>query len=68
MLSDMIDSGKLKGRGLVGFWRAQSNGDDILLYDHGGKVGVDTRPVATFHGLRQQVREGVACSSLVLCM
>lgn len=57
MLSDMIDSGTLKGRGLVGFWRAQSDGDDIHLYNHSERVGVDTRPVATFHGLRQQVRK-----------
>ncbi|XP_024140569.1 methionine synthase isoform X2 [Oryzias melastigma] len=68
MLSDMIDSGKLKGRGLVGFWRAQSNGDDILLYDHGGKVGVDTRPVATFHGLRQQAEKDGASTEPYLCL
>ncbi|RVE60053.1 hypothetical protein OJAV_G00194440 [Oryzias javanicus] len=68
MLSDMIDSGKLKGRGLVGFWRAQSNGDDILLYDRGGRVGVATRPVATFHGLRQQAEKDGAGAEPYLCL
>uniref|UniRef100_A0A3P9MGB5 5-methyltetrahydrofolate-homocysteine methyltransferase n=1 Tax=Oryzias latipes TaxID=8090 RepID=A0A3P9MGB5_ORYLA len=68
MLSDMIDSGTLKGRGLVGFWRAQSNGDDIHLYNHSERVGVDTRPVATFHGLRQQAEKDGASSEPYLCL
>ncbi|CAG5911909.1 unnamed protein product, partial [Menidia menidia] len=52
-LSRMIKSGSLTGRGLVGFWHAQSNGDDINLYK---EVPEDkgTKPIAVFHGLRQQ--------------
>lgn len=60
MLNQMIDSGGVKGRGLVGFWRAQSDGDDIRVYREGVKVHRDTKPVATFHGLRQQVGDAAS--------
>lgn len=53
----MIDDCRLKGRGLVGFWHAQSNGDDIRVYKDDAAVDGDTEPIATFHGLRQQVRD-----------
>jgi len=49
MLSDVVNSGVLYCAGVVGFWRANSVGDDIEVYDDNGCV------VATFHGLRQQV-------------
>uniref|UniRef100_A0A3B4ARI0 Methionine synthase n=1 Tax=Periophthalmus magnuspinnatus TaxID=409849 RepID=A0A3B4ARI0_9GOBI len=55
MLQQMIDRSTLKGRGLVGFWRAQSQGDDISLYSENVQVSGDTEPIAVFHGLRQQV-------------
>lgn len=55
MLNQMIDSGSLTGRGLVGFWRAQSDGDDVRVYEGDAAVHPDTEPIATFHGLRQQV-------------
>lgn len=57
LLSQMIDSSSLKGQGLVGFWRAQSDGDDINVYKDDGTVRRDTKPIARFHGLRQQVRD-----------
>ncbi|XP_074519998.1 methionine synthase isoform X2 [Halichoeres trimaculatus] len=56
MLRHMIDSSSLRGRGLVGFWRAQSDGDDINVY-RDVNVQRDTKPIATFHGLRQQVEK-----------
>lgn len=56
LLHKMIDNCSLKGRGLVGFWRAQSDGDDINVYKDDVTVHRDTKPIATFHGLRQQVR------------
>ena len=49
MLSDVMNSGLLRCAGVVGFWRANSVGDDIEVYDSDGCV------VATLHGLRQQV-------------
>ena len=51
----MIKNGTVNGRGLVGFWPAQSVGDDINVYNHDVTVGRDNKPIATFHGLRQQV-------------
>lgn len=56
LLNQMIDNSSLKGQGLVGFWHAQSEGDDINVYKHDVTVHKDTKPIATFHGLRQQVR------------
>lgn len=55
LLKIIISSGSLKGHGLVGFWHAQSSGDDIDVYQQDVSVFRDTKPIATFHGLRQQV-------------
>ena len=49
MLKNLVNSGSLRCNGVVGFWRANSSGDDILLYDS------DAQHFATFYGLRQQV-------------
>ncbi|XP_044035134.1 methionine synthase isoform X3 [Siniperca chuatsi] len=56
LLNQMISSCSLQGQGLVGFWRAQSDRDDINVYKDDVTVHRDTKPIATFHGLRQQVR------------
>lgn len=58
LLNKMIDNGSLKGKGLVGFWPAQSEGDDINVYGADVTAPRNTRPIAKFHGLRQQVRPG----------
>lgn len=55
MLNKMIDDGSLKGKGLVGFWPAQSEGDDINVYQANVTAPRQTEPIAKFHGLRQQV-------------
>lgn len=55
LLKIIISSGSLKGHGLVGFWHAQSSGDDINVYKEDVSVFRDTKPIATFHCLRQQV-------------
>ena len=49
MLSDVVNGGLLHCAGVVGFWRANSVGDDIEVYDDDGCV------IATLYGLRQQV-------------
>ena len=36
-------------KGVVGIWQASRRGDDIDV------IGDDGNPIATFHGLRQQV-------------
>ncbi|XP_059180414.1 methionine synthase [Centropristis striata] len=66
LLSEMIGSGSLEGRGLVGFWRAQSDGDDIHVYKDDATV--HTKPIGTFHGLRQQVQKDSSSSEPHLCV
>lgn len=58
MLSILISRKKLRARGVVGFWPAQSVQDDIHLYAEGA-VPQAAEPIATFYGLRQQVRSVV---------
>ncbi|XP_029604484.1 methionine synthase isoform X3 [Salmo trutta] len=54
LLNRLIDNKGLWGRGLVGFWPAQSVGDDIQVYEHDVTPRSAT-PLATFYGLRQQL-------------
>ncbi|MCB1838029.1 MAG: B12-binding domain-containing protein, partial [Alcanivoracaceae bacterium] len=50
MLKKIVDEKWLTARAVIGFWRANSVGDDIELYqDDSGK------PVMTLHHLRQQL-------------
>lgn len=56
LLKVLIGNGSLKGRGLVGFWHAQSSGDDIHVYQDDVSSLRDAEPIATFRCLRQQVR------------
>ena len=58
MLRRMIAEGWLATRAMIGFWPANSEGDDILVFaDEARKT-----PIATLHTLRQQLarREGRA--------
>uniref|UniRef100_A0AAQ5XXV2 Methionine synthase n=1 Tax=Amphiprion ocellaris TaxID=80972 RepID=A0AAQ5XXV2_AMPOC len=68
LLNQIFDSSSLKGRGLVGFWRAQSAGDDIKVYKDDVTVCRDTKPIATFHGLRQQAEKDSHSSEPYLCV
>lgn len=56
LLKMVIRNGSLKGQGVVGFWHAQSNLDDIHVYKDDISLFRDAEPIATFHCLRQQVR------------
>lgn len=56
LLKIIISNGSLKGHGLVGFWHAQSCGDDINVYKDDVSSYRHTKPIATFNCLRQQVR------------
>lgn len=56
LLKIIISNGSLKGQGVVGFWHAQSNADDINVYKDDVSLFRDAKPIATFHCLRQQVR------------
>ncbi|KAJ8013643.1 hypothetical protein DPEC_G00031940 [Dallia pectoralis] len=67
LLNRLIDNKGLSGRGLVGFWPAQSIGDDIHVYEHDVTAGSAT-PLATFYGLRQQAEKDRASSDPYYCL
>jgi len=50
MLNDIISKKLLTCCGKVAFYKANSVGDDIEIYDDNGQI------LETFHGLRQQVK------------
>jgi 5-methyltetrahydrofolate--homocysteine methyltransferase len=56
MLDKIVAERWFKANAVLGFWPAQAQGDDIVLYGDEGRV----TPVATLHALRQQLskREG----------
>ncbi|SNR63609.1 methionine synthase [Paracoccus sediminis] len=66
MLARIVDGKWFNPRAVVGFWPANAVGDDIRLFTDDSR----TRPLATFHTLRQQVtkrgdRPNVALSDFV---
>ncbi|MBK18527.1 MAG: methionine synthase [Rhodospirillaceae bacterium] len=50
MLDKVVSEGLLTARGMIGFWPANADGDDIVLYDDVKRAKV----LATVHTLRQQ--------------
>ncbi|KAI9219443.1 methionine synthase [Blastocladiella britannica] len=55
MIRKFVGSKKLWAEAVVGFWPANSDGDDIKVYEDATRSKV----AATFHGLRQQaIKEG----------
>ncbi|TNE62654.1 MAG: methionine synthase [Alphaproteobacteria bacterium] len=58
MLKQIVDEKWLTARGVLGFWPANADGDDVVLYDGDNRSDV----IARFPFLRQQVekREGRA--------
>ena len=51
MLKEIVADGKLTAHGVVGFWPANSVGDDVILYTDESRK----ERLAAFHGLRQQI-------------
>jgi 5-methyltetrahydrofolate--homocysteine methyltransferase len=51
MLQRIIDEGWFEARGVVGFWPANSVGDDVVLYADEGRA----QEIGRFHTLRQQM-------------
>ncbi|XP_077595443.1 methionine synthase isoform X1 [Stigmatopora nigra] len=68
LLTRMIDNSSVTARGLVGFWPAQSVGDDIHVYNKGDTVPRDAEPITILHGLRQQVQKDVTSSEPYLSL
>jgi 5-methyltetrahydrofolate--homocysteine methyltransferase len=58
MLKKMIAENWVRASAVIGFWPANSDGDDILVFGDENR----TKPIATLHTLRQQLarREGRA--------
>ncbi|XP_031417587.1 methionine synthase isoform X2 [Clupea harengus] len=67
LLDKLIDNEELWARGLVGFWPAQSVGDDIHVYAENTGPH-NSQSIATFHGLRQQAEKDSSCSDPYLCL
>jgi 5-methyltetrahydrofolate--homocysteine methyltransferase len=55
MLKDMVSKKLLTARGIIGFYPAHSNGDDIEIYTDESREEV----AGVFYGLRQQVEKDV---------
>ncbi|XP_038670351.1 methionine synthase isoform X1 [Scyliorhinus canicula] len=67
LLNTLIEEKRLTARGIIGFWPAQSVGDDIYLFaedtfPHTGE------PVAKFHGLRQQADKDTNSTEKYCCI
>ncbi len=56
MLKEIVDGGWFKARACVGFWPANSTGDDIAVFGDASRG----KPIETLHTIRQQLarREG----------
>ena len=50
LLGEIVAGRRLRARGVYGFWPAASDGDDVTVFEDESR----TRPLATFHFLRQQ--------------
>jgi 5-methyltetrahydrofolate--homocysteine methyltransferase len=51
MLERIVREGWLEARAVVGFWPANADGDDIVLFENEAR----TAPLATLHTIRQQM-------------
>ncbi|KAK3529157.1 hypothetical protein QTP70_018111 [Hemibagrus guttatus] len=67
LLNNLIDCKGLQARGIVGFWRAQSHGDDVLVYTDDVTPALSNH-TAIFYGLRQQAVKDSASSDPYLCL
>jgi len=62
MLDQMIAENWVTARGVVGFWPAQTRGDDIVLFTDDARQ----REAATVHTIRQQMRRTAGRANLAL--
>ncbi|XP_032881336.1 methionine synthase isoform X2 [Amblyraja radiata] len=67
LLKKLIEEKKLKARGIIGFWPAQSVGDDVNLYEEDNFPHIG-EPVAKFHGLRQQAKKDSFSAEKYCCI
>lgn len=62
MLKRIIDEKWYTARGVVGFWPAQAEGDDIVVFEDETRTG----ELARFHTLRQQIKKANGKPNLAL--
>lgn len=53
MLETIVESNPIRANGVVGFWPANSRGDDVVLYKDEDR----TEELTTLHTLRQQIKK-----------
>ena len=53
MLKTIVDEKWFTAKGVVGFWPANADGDDIIVYEDEGR----TREITRLHTLRQQMKK-----------
>lgn len=62
MLKRIIDEKWFTAKGVVGFWPARAEGDDIVVFNDEGR----SDEIARFHTLRQQIRKSNGKPNLAL--
>ncbi len=62
MLKRIVDERWFTARGVVGFWPARAEGDDIVVFTDEGRTG----ELARFHTLRQQIKKSNGKPNLAL--
>ncbi|XP_029449763.1 methionine synthase isoform X2 [Rhinatrema bivittatum] len=67
LLTTLITQKKLQTRGIVGFWPAQSEQDDIHIYTEEAQPQFAS-PIATFYGLRQQAEKDSSSTDPYFCL
>ena len=61
MLQDVIDNHLLRAEGIVGLYRAQRDGDDMVIFDNDNE-----QIIGKLYGLRQQVYRRIIIINYVL--
>ncbi|WP_336978243.1 methionine synthase [Brevundimonas nasdae] len=62
MLKRIIDEKWFTAKGVVGFWPARAEGDDVIVYADEGR----DKEIARFHTLRQQIKKSNGKPNLAL--
>jgi 5-methyltetrahydrofolate--homocysteine methyltransferase len=57
LLDEIVSKKLFRARGVLGIWPANSNGEDIELYDPSALGPRPSAPVGIFHALRQQMKK-----------
>ncbi|ESO13245.1 hypothetical protein HELRODRAFT_63136, partial [Helobdella robusta] len=67
MLNNIINQQSLQCSAVIGFWRAQSSGDDIKLFDCVGDNN-NKQHISTLYGIRQQAEKDSSSEDSYMCL